>query len=64
MRAASPPSRTNSAQASPGHQVGTAKFGEDPEASVLDLQCRAHDVDNLYVVDGSFFVSSAAVGPP
>lgn len=46
-----------------GHQVGTAKFGEDPEASVLDLQCRAHDVDNLYVVDGSFFVSSAAVNP-
>jgi choline dehydrogenase-like flavoprotein len=46
-----------------GHQVGTCKFGENPETSVLDLNCRAHDVDNLYVVDGSFFVSSGAVNP-
>jgi len=46
-----------------GHQVGTCKFGEDPKRSVLDLNCRAHDVDNLYVVDGSFFVSSGAVNP-
>jgi choline dehydrogenase-like flavoprotein len=46
-----------------GHQVGTCKFGEDPKSSVLDLNCRAHDVDNLYVVDGSFFVSSGAVNP-
>lgn len=46
-----------------GHQVGTCKFGEDPQASVLNLDCRAHDVDNLYVVDGSFFVSSGAVNP-
>src|SRR2546425_2303324 len=46
-----------------GHQVGTCKFGEDPSTSVLDLNCHAHDVDNLYVVDGSFFVSSAAVNP-
>lgn len=46
-----------------GHQVGTCKFGEDPAISVLDLNCRAHDVDNLYVVDGSFFVSSGAVNP-
>jgi hypothetical protein len=46
-----------------GHQVGTCKFGEDPATSVLDLNCRAHDVDNLYVVDGSFFVSSGAVNP-
>jgi choline dehydrogenase-like flavoprotein len=46
-----------------GHQVGTCKFGEDPRTSVLDLNCRAHDVDNLYVVDGSFFVSSGAVNP-
>jgi len=43
--------------------VGTCKFGEDPSTSVLDLDCRAHDVDNLYVVDGSFFVSSGAVNP-
>jgi len=46
-----------------GHQVGTCKFGGDPKTSVLDLSCRAHDVDNLYVVDGSFFVSSGAVNP-
>ena len=46
-----------------GHQVGTCKFGEDPKTSVLDLNCRAHDLDNLYVVDGSFFVSSGAVNP-
>jgi choline dehydrogenase-like flavoprotein len=46
-----------------GHQVGTCKFGEDPAASVPDLNCRAQDVDNLYVVDGSFFVSSGAVNP-
>jgi choline dehydrogenase-like flavoprotein len=46
-----------------GHQVGTCKFGEDPQTSVLDLNCRVHDVDNLYVVDGSFFVSSGAVNP-
>jgi choline dehydrogenase-like flavoprotein len=46
-----------------GHQVGTCKFGENPRTSVLDLNCRAHDVDNLYVVDGSFFISSGAVNP-
>ena len=46
-----------------GHQVGTCRFGIDPQTSVVDLNCRAHDVDNLYVVDGSFFVSSGAVNP-
>ncbi len=46
-----------------GHQVGTCKFGENPQTSVLNLDCRAHEVDNLYVVDGSFFVSSGAVNP-
>jgi choline dehydrogenase-like flavoprotein len=45
------------------HQNGTLRFGVDPKASVLDRNCRAHDVDNLYVVDGSFFPSSAAVNP-
>ena len=45
------------------HQNGTIRFGTDPLTSALDLQCRAHDVDNLYVVDGSFFVSSSAVNP-
>jgi choline dehydrogenase-like flavoprotein len=45
------------------HQNGTVRFGHDPTASALDVNCRAHDVDNLYVVDGSFFCSSAAVNP-
>jgi choline dehydrogenase-like flavoprotein len=45
------------------HQVGTVRFGSEPKTSVLDANCKAHDVDNLYVVDGSFFVSSGAVNP-
>jgi choline dehydrogenase-like flavoprotein len=45
------------------HQNGTIRFGRDPRTSALDPTCRAHDVDNLYVVDGSFFPSSAAVNP-
>uniref|UniRef100_A0A832H494 GMC family oxidoreductase n=1 Tax=Oscillatoriales cyanobacterium SpSt-402 TaxID=2282168 RepID=A0A832H494_9CYAN len=45
------------------HQCGTCRFGDDPTTSVLDLNCRTHDLDNLYVVDGSFFRSSAAVNP-
>ena len=45
------------------HQNGTVRFGADPNTSALDRNCRAHDVDNLYVVDGSFFVSSGAVNP-
>jgi choline dehydrogenase-like flavoprotein len=45
------------------HQVGTVRFGTDPTASALDINCKAHDLDNLYVIDGSFFVSSSAVNP-
>ncbi|MBI2917333.1 MAG: GMC family oxidoreductase [Chloroflexi bacterium] len=45
------------------HQVGTCRFGEDPQTTVLDINCKAHDLDNLYVVDGSFFPSSGAVNP-
>jgi choline dehydrogenase-like flavoprotein len=45
------------------HQCGTLRFGRDPKSSVLDVNCKAHDLDNLYVVDGSFFVSSAAMNP-
>jgi choline dehydrogenase-like flavoprotein len=45
------------------HQNGTIRFGRNPLTSALDADCRAHDVDNLYVVDGSFFPSSAAVNP-
>ncbi len=45
------------------HQCGTLRFGEDPATSVLDPYCRAHDVENLYVVDSSFFPSSSAMNP-
>ena len=38
-----------------GHEVGTCRFGENPKTSVFDLNCKAHDLDNLYVVDGSFY---------
>jgi choline dehydrogenase-like flavoprotein len=45
------------------HQCGTLVFGTDPSSSVLDPFCRTHDVENLFVVDASFFPSSAAVNP-
>ncbi len=45
------------------HNCGTVRFGEDPSTSALDVNCKAHDLDNLYVVDTSFFPSSSAVNP-
>jgi len=45
------------------HQVGTCRFGTDPDTSVLDVNCKAHELDNLYVVDTSFFPSISAVNP-
>jgi choline dehydrogenase-like flavoprotein len=45
------------------HQAGTCRFGSDPASSVLDTDCRAHELDNLYVVDTSFFPSIGAVNP-
>jgi choline dehydrogenase-like flavoprotein len=45
------------------HQCGTVRFGTDPASSALDVNCKAHDLDNLYVVDTSFFPSSSAVNP-
>ena len=45
------------------HQAGTARFGTDPASSVLDLDCKAHELDNLYITDASFFVSIGAVNP-
>jgi choline dehydrogenase-like flavoprotein len=45
------------------HQNGTVRCGADPATSALDLNCKMHDLDNLYVVDSSFFVSSTAVNP-
>ncbi len=45
------------------HQNGTLRFGTDPGTSVLDLYCKAHDVQNLYAVDASFFVSCGAFNP-
>ena len=45
------------------HQAGTVRFGTDPATSVLDVDCKAHELDNLYVVDTSFFPSIGAVNP-
>jgi choline dehydrogenase-like flavoprotein len=45
------------------HQAGTCRFGTDPRTSVLDTNCKAHELDNLYVVDTSFFPSIGAVNP-
>jgi choline dehydrogenase-like flavoprotein len=49
--------------AATAHQAGTARFGDDPTTSVLDVDCKAHELDNLYVIDSSFFVSIGAVNP-
>jgi len=43
------------------HQCGTIRFGTDPSTSALDIWCRSHEVNNLFVIDGSFFPSSSAV---
>ena len=45
------------------HQAGTARFGIDPATSVLDVDCKAHELDNLYLADASFFPSIGAVNP-
>ena len=45
------------------HQAGTCRFGTNPQTSVLDLNCKAHQLDNLYVTDASFFPSIGAVNP-
>jgi choline dehydrogenase-like flavoprotein len=45
------------------HQVGTCRFGTDPKSSVLNPTCKAHELDNLYIVDAAFFVSIGAVNP-
>lgn len=55
--------RTGIPVAGVAHQAGTCRFGTDPATSVLDVDCRAHEVDNLYVVDTSFFPSIGAVNP-
>ena len=46
-----------------GHSCGTLRFGTDPRTSVLDASCKAHDLDNLYVADGSFLPTSMGVNP-
>ena len=45
------------------HQAGTCRFGTDPATSVLDVNCKAHELDNLYVADTSIFPSIGAVNP-
>jgi choline dehydrogenase-like flavoprotein len=46
-----------------GHPTGTCRFGTDPTKSVLDVNCRVHGLDNVYVVDGSFMPSSGGTNP-
>jgi choline dehydrogenase-like flavoprotein len=48
---------------SPGHLLGTARMGTDPQRSVVNEWGRSHDVKNLFIVDGSIFVTSAGVNP-
>ena len=45
------------------HQCGTTVAGNDPKISVVDQYCKAHDLTNLYLIDGGFFPSSAAMNP-
>jgi choline dehydrogenase-like flavoprotein len=47
----------------PGHLLGTARMGDDPEMSVVDSYGKTHDVDNLYIADGSIFVTSGSANP-
>jgi choline dehydrogenase-like flavoprotein len=47
----------------PGHLLGTARMGEDPATSVVDSYGKSHDVDNLYIADGSIFVTSGSANP-
>jgi choline dehydrogenase-like flavoprotein len=56
-------SHMNIPAAGVAHQAGTCRFGHDPATSVLDEDCKAHELDNLYVVDTSFFPSIGAVNP-
>ena len=55
--------KTDIPEAGCAHQAGTCRFGSDPADSVLNTDCRAHELDNLYVVDTSFFPSIGAVNP-
>ncbi len=55
--------KTNIPIAGVAHQVGTCRFGKNPNQSVLDIHCKAHELDNLYIVDSSFFPSIGAVNP-
>lgn len=52
-----------SAKSGTGHLMGSCRMGHDPETSVLNRWCQTHDVDNLWVVDGSFFPSSGGYNP-
>jgi choline dehydrogenase-like flavoprotein len=64
MRAAGATSvRGEYATSAPGHYLGTARMGVDTEQSVVDKWCRAHDVRNLFIIDGSVFVSSGTRVP-
>lgn len=55
--------RTHLPEQAVAHQCGSCRFGTSPHTSVLDLNCRTHDIDNLYVVDSSFFPSNSGANP-
>ena len=54
---------TDRRDAAPGHYLGTARMGRNPDRSVVNEWCRAHDVRNLFIIDGSVFTTSGAVTP-
>src|SRR5262249_17407141 len=55
--------KTDMGTAAPGHYLGTARMGADPKRSVVDGSNRAHDVRNLFIIDGSVFTTSGALVP-
>ncbi|MFD8288783.1 GMC oxidoreductase [Streptomyces lavendulae] len=58
------PAQGHAHRGATAHQAGTVRFGTDPRSSALDVDCKAHDLETLYVVDTSFFPSIGAVHPP
>ena len=63
--ARSPPGQASGREGLSGgqHQAGTCRMGNDPKTSVVDRYCRVHDVDNLFVIDGSVHVTNGGFNP-
>ena len=58
-----PPDRSGHGQTGGQHQAGTCRMGNDPATSVVDKYCRVHDLDNLYIADGSVLVNNGGFNP-